>query len=62
LCNWLMSHTIMEDRPLAQHVLQLRASRRDTAMGTKSVGGVEPSPQSGIRTNAAGDGKLASGQ
>lgn len=62
LCNWLMSHNIMEDRPLAQHVLQLRASRRDKAMGMEFVGGAEPSPQSTIRSKTDGAAKLVSGQ
>lgn len=25
LCNWLLSHTVMEDRPLARHVLKRRS-------------------------------------
>lgn len=62
LCNWLMSHTMMEDRPLARHVLQLRASRSVTAMGTEVVGGVELAPQSAIHSKTDGDTKLASGE
>jgi len=62
LCNWLMSHTMMEDRPLARHVLQLRASATDITAGTQFVGGVEPSPPSAIHTKTDGDTKLASGQ
>jgi hemerythrin len=62
LCNWLMSHTMMEDRPLAHHVLQLRASRSDSAEGTKFAGGIEPAPQSAIHSKSDSDTELASGQ
>lgn len=61
LCNWLMSHTMMQDRPLAKHVLQLRASAPNTIAGAEVVGGDEPSPSSAIRSKTGAEDEQASG-
>ena len=38
LFNWLTSHIMLGDRPLANHILQLRERRGDPATGTKPAG------------------------
>jgi hemerythrin-like metal-binding protein len=59
LRNWLQSHTMMEDRQLAQHVLQLRTGQLRTSDDSLAK---EPSPQSEIRDKTNNEAKRASGE
>lgn len=46
LFNWLVSHTMMEDRPLALHILRLRAGAGDASMNSEPVSAVQVKIQS----------------
>ncbi len=59
LCNWLMSHSMMADRPLALHVLSLRAKAR---AGTELAGAEEPAMPSAMCSMPGDLGKLARDQ
>jgi hemerythrin len=65
LRNWLQSHTIMEDRRLAQHVLhvrtgELRTDSRDELPPSEGTA-QEALPHSGIRAKSDNVAKQASG-
>lgn len=59
LCNWLMSHSMMADRPLALHVMRLRARAREGAAVARDE---EPALPSAICSIPGELDKLASDQ
>lgn len=62
LSNWLMSHTMLEDRPLALHVRQMRTNAGGLALGTDIAGAVEPTPPSAFHSKVSEEDEKASGQ
>lgn len=62
LCNWLMSHTMLEDRPLGSHVRQMRTNAGGLALDTVIAGAVEPTPPSAIHSKVSKEDEKASGQ